>query len=132
MPEPRASSEKEGQPFAAAFSRRAALVALLAERQGYMDAAARIKADRAAVRDTDRIEDVVAKVKAAARAAGIEEREMLRTFNCGIGLIVVADPSRTRDIIDAFLDCGQTTMAIGALVAAQGDAQVVYRGALKL
>ncbi|WP_374569852.1 chorismate mutase [Phenylobacterium sp.] len=50
-----------------------ALVALLAERQGYMDAAARIKADRAAVRDTARIEDVVAKVKAAARAAGLSE-----------------------------------------------------------
>ena len=50
-----------------------ALVALLAERQGYMDAAARIKADRAAVRDTARIEDVVAKVKAASRAAGLSE-----------------------------------------------------------
>jgi isochorismate pyruvate lyase len=50
-----------------------ALVSLLAERQGYMDAAARIKADRAAVRDTARIEDVVAKVKAASRAAGLSE-----------------------------------------------------------
>ena len=50
-----------------------ALVTLLAERQAYMDAAARIKADRAAVRDTARIEDVVTKVKAAARAAGLSE-----------------------------------------------------------
>jgi isochorismate pyruvate lyase len=50
-----------------------ALVSLLAERQRYMDAAARIKADRAAVRDEARIEDVVAKVKAAARAAGLSE-----------------------------------------------------------
>jgi isochorismate pyruvate lyase len=50
-----------------------ALVALLAERQRYMDAAARIKADRAAVRDAARIEDVVAKVKAQARAAGLSE-----------------------------------------------------------
>ncbi|MBS0363335.1 MAG: chorismate mutase [Proteobacteria bacterium] len=49
------------------------LVAVLAERQRYMDAAARIKTDRAAVRDTARIEDVVAKVKAAARAAGLSE-----------------------------------------------------------
>jgi isochorismate pyruvate lyase len=49
------------------------LVAVLAERQRYMDAAARIKADRSAVRDTARIEDVVAKVKAAARAAGLSE-----------------------------------------------------------
>ena len=50
-----------------------ALVILLAERQGYMDAAARIKPNRAAVRDVARIEDVVAKVKAAAREAGLSE-----------------------------------------------------------
>ncbi|HEY8571008.1 chorismate mutase [Phenylobacterium sp.] len=49
------------------------LVALLAERQGYMDAAARIKQDRGAVRDEARIEDVVSKVKAAAREAGLSE-----------------------------------------------------------
>ncbi|MFZ5669172.1 MAG: chorismate mutase [Pseudomonadota bacterium] len=50
-----------------------ALVALIAERQGYMDAAARIKQDRGVVRDEARIEDVVAKVRAAARAAGLSE-----------------------------------------------------------
>ena len=48
-----------------------ALVRLLAERQGYMDAAARIKPDRDAVRDSARIEDVVAKVKAAGREVGL-------------------------------------------------------------
>jgi isochorismate pyruvate lyase len=50
-----------------------ALVALLAERQRYMDAAARIKSDRGAVRDEARIEQVVERVKAAARAAGLSE-----------------------------------------------------------
>jgi isochorismate pyruvate lyase len=50
-----------------------AIVALLAERQRYMDAAARIKPDRDAVRDVARIEDVVAKVKAYARDAGLSE-----------------------------------------------------------
>ena len=49
------------------------LVELLAERQAYMDAAARIKSDRGVVRDRARIEDVVAKVKAAAREAGLSE-----------------------------------------------------------
>ena len=49
------------------------LVAVLAERQRYMDAAARIKADRHAVRDNARIEEVVAAVKAAARDAGLSE-----------------------------------------------------------
>ncbi len=50
-----------------------ALVALLAERQRYMNAAARIKGDRGVVHDRARIEDVVAKVKAAAREAGLSE-----------------------------------------------------------
>jgi isochorismate pyruvate lyase len=50
-----------------------ALVELLAERQRYMDAAARIKTDRDSVRDVARIEDVVAKVKARAREAGLSE-----------------------------------------------------------
>jgi isochorismate pyruvate lyase len=49
------------------------LVRLLAVRQGYMDAAARIKPGRDQVHDAARIEDVVAKVKAAAREAGLSE-----------------------------------------------------------
>lgn len=48
-----------------------ALVALLAERQRYMDAAARIKPDRNGVRDVPRIEDVVAKVKTEAQKVGL-------------------------------------------------------------
>ena len=48
-----------------------ALVTLLAERQRYMDAAARIKPDRSVVHDDARIEDVVTKVLAAAAPAGL-------------------------------------------------------------
>ncbi|QLQ14258.1 MAG: chorismate mutase [Brevundimonas sp.] len=48
-----------------------ALVILLAERQRYMDAAARIKPSRSVVHDEARIEDVVAKVLAAAGPVGL-------------------------------------------------------------
>lgn len=48
-----------------------ALVALIARRQGYMDAAARIKPSREIVRDEARIGDVLAKVKAEAEAQGL-------------------------------------------------------------
>ena len=48
-----------------------ALVALMAERVRYMDAAARIKPDRAAVHDPARIEEVVAKVLEAAAREGL-------------------------------------------------------------
>lgn len=47
------------------------LVTLIKERQDYMDAAARIKDDRNHVRDEARIEDVIAKVVASARTAGL-------------------------------------------------------------
>lgn len=47
------------------------LVTLLAERQAYLDAAARIKPSRELVRDSVRVEEVVARVKAAAQAAGL-------------------------------------------------------------
>ncbi len=47
------------------------LVRILAERQSYMDAAARIKPDRHAVRDEARIRDVLEKVKAAADREGL-------------------------------------------------------------
>jgi isochorismate pyruvate lyase len=48
-----------------------ALVTLLAERQTYIERAAAIKKDRAKVHDAARIEDVVAKVLAAASKAGL-------------------------------------------------------------
>lgn len=48
------------------------IVALLARRFGFMDAAARIKADRAAIRDEERKADVLDKVGRAAADAGLD------------------------------------------------------------
>ncbi|MEO0549914.1 MAG: chorismate mutase [Pseudomonadota bacterium] len=47
------------------------LVSLMAERQSFMDAAARIKGKRDAVHDRPRIEDVVSKVVAEAERQGL-------------------------------------------------------------
>ncbi|HMH65901.1 MAG TPA: chorismate mutase [Rhizomicrobium sp.] len=49
----------------------ARLVALLAVRQTYIERAAQLKTGRDQVRDPDRIEDVVAKVIAEGRKAGL-------------------------------------------------------------
>ncbi len=67
-----------------------------------------------------------------ARQAGIAEAEMLRTFNCGIGLVAVADEKNAGHVIDAFQEAGDRAVRIGKLVAGDGEAKVVYRGALKL
>jgi len=48
------------------------VVALIARRFGYMDAAARIKTDRAAVRDERRKAEVIEKVRKQAREAGLD------------------------------------------------------------
>lgn len=47
------------------------LVALIAQRSRYMEAAARIKPGRDTVRDDWRVNDVITKVTAAAREAGL-------------------------------------------------------------
>jgi len=67
-----------------------------------------------------------------AKQAGIVEKEMLRTFNCGIGLVAVSDEKHAGQVIDAFQECGDHAVRIGKLVAGSGEAKVVYRGALKL
>jgi len=56
------------------------IVALLARRFGYMDAAARIKPAREAVRDEWRKADVKAKVDSAAAAAGVDRALMDRIY----------------------------------------------------
>jgi phosphoribosylformylglycinamidine cyclo-ligase len=57
---------------------------------------------------------------------------MLRTFNCGIGMVAVADETQAGHVIDAFQEAGDRAVRIGRLVAGSGEAKVVYRGALKL
>ncbi|MFQ5785319.1 MAG: chorismate mutase [Alphaproteobacteria bacterium] len=56
------------------------IVALLAERSGYVSQAARIKATRAEIVDHARIEEVVAKARAAAGTAGLDADLAERIF----------------------------------------------------
>lgn len=57
------------------------LVALLVRRFGYMDAAARIKTDRAAVRDEARKAEVLDNVAREAEAAGLEPERLRAVWN---------------------------------------------------
>ena len=57
------------------------LVALLARRFGYMDAAARIKTDRNSVRDEARKAEVLDNVARAAEAAGLEPARLRAVWN---------------------------------------------------
>jgi isochorismate pyruvate lyase len=56
------------------------IVTLIARRFGYMDAAARIKPDRGAVRDEWRKADVKAKVDSASAQVGVDRNLMSRLY----------------------------------------------------
>lgn len=58
-----------------------ALVALLVRRFGYMDAAARIKTDRTAVRDEARKAEVLDNVVREAEAAGLQPDRLRAVWN---------------------------------------------------
>ena len=67
-----------------------------------------------------------------AKSAGIEAPEMLRTFNCGIGMVAVVSEKCSGHVIEAFQQCGDKAMRLGHLVPGEGEAKVIYRGTLKL
>jgi phosphoribosylformylglycinamidine cyclo-ligase len=61
-----------------------------------------------------------------AAAGGIAPQEMLRTFNCGVGMAVVVDPARAADVRAAFQAAGETVFEIGRIQArAEGAPSVV-------
>jgi phosphoribosylformylglycinamidine cyclo-ligase len=68
-----------------------------------------------------------------AKTGGIAEKEMLRTFNCGIGMIVVVE-ARAADKVAAILKReGESVVHLGELVAAaKGKRRVTYTGRLNI
>ena len=60
---------------------------------------------------------------------GIAEAEMLRTFNCGIGMIAVVAAEDAEAVTAAFEAAGETVFRLGQLIAGDGEAKVLYRGA---
>ena len=67
-----------------------------------------------------------------ASAGVIAQSEMLRTFNCGIGMIVITAPKDVAAITKAFERLGETITTLGTVTTETGDRRVVYDGLLDL
>ena len=68
-----------------------------------------------------------------AKTGNVAEREMLRTFNCGVGMIVVAEAARAAEVEAALTAAGESPVRMGEVVAFSGDEErVAYRGHLAL
>jgi len=67
-----------------------------------------------------------------ASEGNIAQDEMLRTFNCGIGMIVIAAPKDAAAVAQAFTQAGEQAVTIGSVARAAGEPRVVYDGKLDL
>ncbi|MBV9955632.1 MAG: phosphoribosylformylglycinamidine cyclo-ligase [Pseudolabrys sp.] len=64
-----------------------------------------------------------------AKEGGIAQNEMLRTFNCGVGMIAVCAAGDAAKVVAAFKQAGETAFAIGEITKMAG---VAYEGRLAL
>jgi phosphoribosylformylglycinamidine cyclo-ligase len=67
-----------------------------------------------------------------ARMGGVSDAEMLRTFNCGIGMVAVVCRDEADAVTTALRAAGEDVAAIGEISAAADGEPVRYSGALKL
>jgi phosphoribosylformylglycinamidine cyclo-ligase len=67
-----------------------------------------------------------------AQEGGVAVPEMLRTFNCGIGMVAIVTPDKVDAALAVLREHGQTAAAIGTVVPAGDDERVTYTGELDL
>ena len=62
-----------------------------------------------------------------ARSAGLDMAEVLKTFNCGIGIVALVNPEGVEEVTEVLREEGETVVPLGTVIQGTG---VTYRGAL--
>ncbi|MFE5318949.1 phosphoribosylformylglycinamidine cyclo-ligase [Paenibacillus sp. NPDC056579] len=73
--------------------------------------------------------DILPIFKLLHQVGDVDEREMLRTFNMGAGLLLVVDPSAVETTVEHLAKHGLSSYVIGEI--AEGNRQVVFQGQLQ-
>lgn len=64
------------------------------------------------------------------RVGGLPDPDMLRAFNCGLGMVLVIDKLRTVSALKVLRELGEKPLAVGTLVNRSGGDPVRFSGAL--
>jgi len=64
------------------------------------------------------------------RAARLNETEALRTFNCGLGMILVVDPEQAAAVKATLEEAGETVFEVGRVEAGEGIVRYENEGTL--
>ena len=52
------------------------------------------------------------------KTGGVSDHELRRTFNCGVGFMLIADPDHAPAVLESLLDAGEDAFVIGELATA--------------
>ena len=66
------------------------------------------------------------------KTGGVAPNEMLRTFNCGVGMIVATDAENAEAVTNALTEAGESVIALGRVIAREDNEGVVYKGQLSI
>ncbi len=60
------------------------------------------------------------------KQGNVSLKDMLTTFNCGIGMIVCVDAENEADTLELLKQQGETVYSIGEIIASSGKPEVIY------